>query len=247
MSQQKYAAFGQVLRQARKDMTMTQTEVADAVGICVDWYARIETGNAQCSLTTLAAFRKSLRVDVNTLLKALGQRSKPVEGTASLSVDEPDHTSGPYEVFSRVFRPARLQRHLTLSMVAEAVGYSRSYYYCIETGRRLPSVSMLARLHDCLEFDANSLLEELDKLPSKPDHYHFGVYIARVRAKKAKTIAEAAGVAGCSIEQYQRIEAGARLPTFTELARLHRLLSFNANHALRRIDLERLGDAGDDT
>ena len=222
---------------------MTQTEVAGAVGIGADWYARIESGEARCSLKTLAVLRRTLQADANALLKALDQRSKQVESTAFAGIEDPLHTSGSYEEFSRAFRPARLEKQLTLSSVAEAVGCSKSYYYCVETGRSLPSVLMLARLHDCLGFDANQLLEELE--PLNPDRCHLGAYIARARAKKTTTIAEAAGAAGCSIEQYQSIEAGARLPTCVELARLHRLLSFNANHALRRIDLERLGDEDD--
>ena len=218
MKQQKYAAFGQLLRQARTELAMTQTEVADAVGIGVDWYAQIEAGEARCSLKTLTALRRTLHVDANALLKALDQHSKPVKGTARRGVEEPKHTSGQHKAFGRTLRRARRQKQLTLSMVAESVGCSRTYYYVVETGRRLPSVLMLARLHDCLEFDANELLEELDKPPSKPDHYHFGVCIVRSRTRKAKTITEAAGAAGCSIEKYENIEAGARLPTLAELA-----------------------------
>ena len=103
MKQQKYTAFGRLLRQARTDLTMTQSEVADAVGICADWYARIESGEARCSLKTLAALRRTLQADANALLEALDQHSKPVEGTAPPGAEEPEHTSGRYDSFSRAF------------------------------------------------------------------------------------------------------------------------------------------------
>ncbi|MCG8421046.1 MAG: helix-turn-helix transcriptional regulator, partial [Proteobacteria bacterium] len=59
-----------------------------------------------------------------------------------------------------------------------------------------------------------------------------------------QTIASAAKAVGCSAEAYERIELGERLPTLAELVRMHRVVRFNANIVLRRIDLELLDQDG---
>ena len=243
-----YAAFGDFYRQARRERKMTQPEVAQQAGITGEFYGRVERGLIPCSLTTLATLREVLGVDANTQLEALRQKAKPMQ-QASRQIVEPlyDVTVERYMRFGREVMLARVKKNLTQTAVAGAVGRTLNYYARIERGRQLPSLLLFARMHNGLGFDANRVLEAMGEEPEERaygPHSRLGVYLAHARDQCEQTIASAAKAVGCSAEAYERIELGERLPTLAELVRMHRVVRFNANIVLRRIDLELLDQDG---
>jgi len=233
-------AFGQVLRQARKELGKTQAEIAALARIAPEFYGRIERGEALGSLPTFATLRRILGFDANDLVMAMDlysvrvrrRRGRPVPHRLAQDI------SGPHKVFASELAQARRRRRYMQETLAEAVECSAGFFMRIECGHALPSMQLFARLHHCLDFDANRLLDALHEAPPpRPRYYRLGVFITESRERAGQTIEAAAQAAGCSVEEYEGIEAGARRPTLTELTGLHGLLRFCGNAALRRIRL----------
>jgi len=231
-------AFGRILRRARLRLDKTQAEIAALVRITDASYGRIERGQVLSSLRTFAALRRVLGFDANELVMAMDQRSVHIchRGEAHTACRLAQDISGPYKVFASELGQARRRHRLTQETLAKSVQCSPRFYMRIETGRALPSVLLFARLHHRLAFDANRLLDALDETPSPtPRYYRLGVFIAASRHRAGQTITATARAAGCSVQDYERIEAGTRRPTLSELTGLHGLLEFSGNAALRRL------------
>lgn len=234
-------AFGLLLREARSQRKMTQADVAEALGLTAEYYARVERGHARCSVVTFAAMRRILGFDANALLGALGETSAPIVHTSRAVRKRPHDTGGPYIAFARELRSARYEHQFTQEAVAMAIDCGDKFYQRVEVGQAMLSLALFARLHHCLGFDANHLLDTLPPLAasSRPARYaRFGALLARSRDAAGKGLAVAADAAACSVEDYRRLEMGKRLPTLVELVRLHRLLGFRADTALHRIPLD---------
>lgn len=60
--------LGKNLKKAREKAGLTQQEVADQVGIHVNYYARIERGEEVAALETLRAIAKVLKVRVSDII-----------------------------------------------------------------------------------------------------------------------------------------------------------------------------------
>ena len=54
--------IGKNIKKAREKMKLTQAEVAEKVGIHVNYYARIERGNARASIDVLKEISRVLKV-----------------------------------------------------------------------------------------------------------------------------------------------------------------------------------------
>lgn len=231
-----HAEFGGLLRQARKQLGMIQTEAARSIGIATTYYGRVERGDNRCSLPVFAAMHRVLQFDANQLLMALGETSELISAPSRRLPRTPHDASGPHEMFARALRPARLKKRLTQTMVADAIGSKEMFYQRIESGHARPSLAMFARLHHCLEFDANRLLEAFEqKTRKKPPYARLGAFLAYSRNLAHISITAAAETVGCPLDEYAGIETGQRLPTLAELVALHRLIGFSADTALRRI------------
>ena len=59
--------FGDNLRAARRERDMTQAQVAEAIAVSNEFYARLERGKALPSAATLLALVKVLRVTADSL------------------------------------------------------------------------------------------------------------------------------------------------------------------------------------
>ena len=55
-------SFGRRVRELRTDLSMTQSQLADAIDMSVEWVRRIEIGGASPSFDTISALAKALRV-----------------------------------------------------------------------------------------------------------------------------------------------------------------------------------------
>lgn len=87
-----------------------------------------------------------------------------------------------------LIRAARQKRRLTLAAVAERVGCARTYLSAVETGRKRPSLDLLAALERALFAPAGSLIE-----PARLDAAPASVKAALARAQKAGRAARALG------------------------------------------------------
>jgi transcriptional regulator with XRE-family HTH domain len=119
--------------------------------------------------------------------------------------------------------------------VATSIGTSVTFLGRIEAGRKLPAIGTFARLRQCLGFDANHLLDVLSQPPSP--FAELGRLLRCARLHRLMTADEIAEEVDCPVERYRYIESGAELPTTITFARLHRLLEFEADEALRAVPL----------
>jgi transcriptional regulator with XRE-family HTH domain len=238
----RYVEFGRLLRQARLAKALRQEDVARAIEISTEYYARIERGHVLGALDTFAALRAYLAFDANPVIAALGCRSKPVPQRRRAPIPRAVQ-QGPHSGAGQILRHARMQREWTQTGVATAIGCTLHHYGLVEAGLKLPSVKAFGKLQHCLGFDANELL---DALLGEPTPFAaFGELLGNARTRKDRTMAEVAGAVGCEVGQYRRIEAGAALPTIAMVARLHRVLGFGLERALRAIPVDPALDSGD--
>jgi transcriptional regulator with XRE-family HTH domain len=129
-----------------------------------------------------------------------------------------------------LLKQARMERDLTQTGVATAIGRTPHHYTLIEIGQKLPSMKTFAKLQHCLGFDANELLDALLSVP-RP-FSAFGHLLGSARNGQGMMITEIASAVGCAADHYWRIEAGAELPTIMLFVRLHRVLGFDADSML---------------
>jgi transcriptional regulator with XRE-family HTH domain len=158
-------------------------------------------------------------------------RSIPIDP----SVD-PGEVWAPHYEFGRLLKQARVERDMLLSDVAKSTGSAARYYARLEAGRQLPSVENLAKLHDCLRFDANQLLRVL--IHAAKPFTEFGLLLLHAREDLEMSPNDVAEAVGCDVDHYERIESGIELPTTTMLARLHEVLGFDVDAALRTIAVD---------
>ncbi len=71
------ASIGAAARERRRALGLTQADVAERLGLSVEFYARIERGHALPSVPTLVALIRLLGVSFDALVRD-GRRSTPV-------------------------------------------------------------------------------------------------------------------------------------------------------------------------
>lgn len=69
MSKELNILFGNNLRERRKELRLTQAEVASKLGISTSFYANIERGNRFVSLEVLAGLAKALNVSIGSFFE----------------------------------------------------------------------------------------------------------------------------------------------------------------------------------
>jgi transcriptional regulator with XRE-family HTH domain len=80
--------IGRTARQARQALGLTQEQVAEKLGVSVEFCSRIERGIALPSLKTFVQLAQVLRVDANTLLglePANAAAQTPVSGAVGIA------------------------------------------------------------------------------------------------------------------------------------------------------------------
>lgn len=219
-----------MFRQARIRKNLRQGDVARLAGLAEEWYGRIERGHALGSLETFAMLRTVLAFDANQQLAALAEHPVPIAMSPRKPMTRASLVRGRHRAFGELIRAARLERRLACTTVATSIGTSAAFYGSVEAGRKLPAIGTFARLRQCLGFDANHLLDVLIDPPSP--FAAFGRLLRGARQQRCMTADEVAEAVDCPVERYRSIESGAELPATILVARLHRLLEFDADKAL---------------
>ncbi len=75
--------FGKRVRELRTGIGMTQPQLAEAIGMSVEWVRRIEKGGASPSFETITALAKALNVRPQNLF---GEVSPPLTSRIALAV-----------------------------------------------------------------------------------------------------------------------------------------------------------------
>ena len=92
--------------------------------------------------------------------------------------------------------PTRMQRRLTQAPLAMDIDCTPNFYHRIESGQAGPSLVTFARLHHCLDFDANHLLDALGQpltdRPAPGPYARLGAFLAYSREVAGQTIKAAA-------------------------------------------------------
>ena len=140
-----YVTFGRLLAEARSKAEITQTALADAIGVARGHVARTERGYTLPFMPRFAQWRRILGFDANVVLAQL---------------TDPD-TRPPFHGFGHVLQLARVGHSMTPAEVAKEVGCDVILYRRIELGAELPTFDMAVHLHRVLRFDANAALRWL--------------------------------------------------------------------------------------
>ena len=140
-----YVTFGRLLAEARSNAEITQTALAEAIGVARGHVARTERGHTLPSMPKFAQWRRILGFDANIALAQL---------------TDPD-TRPPFHGFGHVLQLARAKRSMTPAEVAKEVGCDVILYRRLELGAELPKFDMAVHLHRVLRYDANAALRWL--------------------------------------------------------------------------------------
>jgi transcriptional regulator with XRE-family HTH domain len=140
-----YATFGRLLAEARSKANITQTAVANAIGVARGRIARVERGHSLPPMPKFAKWRRILGFDANIVLAQL---------------IEPD-IRPPFHGFGHVLQVARDGHSMTPAEVAKEVDCDVILYRRIELGAELPTFELAVHLHRVLRFDANAALRWL--------------------------------------------------------------------------------------
>jgi transcriptional regulator with XRE-family HTH domain len=90
MSDELSKRIGDEIRKARKAQRLTQADVAERVGISVEFFARLERGEQTPSVPTLAALMRLLGVSADAALGGAGPREhEPSEPTEFYGLGSP--------------------------------------------------------------------------------------------------------------------------------------------------------------
>lgn len=74
--QEQYSEFTAALKEARLQVGLTQSEVANLLGRSQDWVSRCETGEHRVDIVELAVFLKVYKREVSFFLKTLYKASR---------------------------------------------------------------------------------------------------------------------------------------------------------------------------
>ena len=233
-----YTEFGALLRQTRQAREMSATVVAHKVDVSASFLRRVEAGAALPSLLKFAALARLLGFDANALLEALAvtvrSAKKRPQRAGVLAATE---GAGPYAAFGRGLAAARMEAELTQGAVGLAVGCQRRHVARMEGGHALPSLRRFAQLRLVLGFDADELLARLGENPPGEPYHEFGRIITAARVARSLSPVDVAQSARCEAEHVRTVERGATLPTVLTLARMHKVLRFPGDKALKAVCL----------
>ena len=144
---------------------------------------------------------------------------------------------GQYAQFGALLVRSRIEAGLTHEALGHMIGCSVTYLARIEAGKKLPAVLLFAKWRHVLGFDANVLLDALDKGPPGEPYHAFGHILQVARGRCEMEPSEVARAARCKVATYKRAERGKGLPSVVVLSRLHGVLRFNGDAALRAVRL----------
>lgn len=111
---------GQRVRQLRLELGLTQTQLADAIGVTFQQVQKYERGANRISASKLWRIADRLGVSPSSLVSAL---PSPVDGTLSEADTEGDEQGRLLRAFGRISDP---QRRQTVIDVAEGLGAAGS-------------------------------------------------------------------------------------------------------------------------
>lgn len=247
MSDTPYAAFGELLRQARKRSEYSQTGLSRKLGFSKDYYGMIERGQRQVSVLKLARMLEVLQFDANQLVDAVPAdveqprqrtRREPVANQKEVA------SSGPYIAFGQLLASARRRLQVTQAELGRAMGYQTRMLSRLENGHHLPTLPRFAQLRRALGLDCNEMLQVVLNPGLRVQFYGFGRVIELARLAKSMSSEEVAGEIGCTLAYFQNIERGAVLPTMPVAIRIHQVVDFDVGAAFRWVWRRRVLDAG---
>lgn len=238
MSNAPYAAFGDLLRQARKltEYADTQPGLSRKLGFSRDYYGKIESGSRLVSVLKLAKMMQVLPFDANQLVDAI-----PVD-VANEKSGKKEVGGGPYIAFGQLLASARLRLQFTQSELARVIGYSCAMLSRVENGHLLPPLLRFAQLRRVLGFDCKELLRVVLEPGLYAPFIGFGRLVEQARLARSMASQEVAEEIGCSPAYYQHIERGSALPSLPVAIRIHQVIGFDVDAAFRWVWQNRGGE-----
>ena len=231
----KYAAFGELLRQARAQSELAQAAVSKRIGVSNNYYGVLERGRKLPSLPVFGRLWRVLGFDVNELLDTLPvtieQPSKWARREA-VALRKGD-VEGEYLSFGRVLASARRNAQVTQRELARVLGYRHRMLSRIENGHILPTLTRIAQLRKVLGVDGNELLRQLMDPGKRAAFYGFGRAVELARIGLSMTPQQVAEEIGCQLAYYRSIERGVVLPTIRVAILIHRVTGFDVATAFR--------------
>ncbi len=87
-------SIGNAAREARKALSLTQEDIAERIGVSIEFYARIERGGTMPSVPTLARMIEALESSADAILgrgaRASVVRERPSDSWTKQKVESPE-------------------------------------------------------------------------------------------------------------------------------------------------------------
>lgn len=123
--------FGTVLKQLRKDNSLTQAELARLTGLKVSAISMYENGNREPNFETLEIFADFFNVDMNVLL-GREKKSDPTKLLPTTQVVENTHASKSNRKIARVPLLGRVAAGIPIEAIENIEDYEEMYIPALE-------------------------------------------------------------------------------------------------------------------
>ena len=230
----KYRKLGRLLMVARKARGLSREQVATRTGLDQSSLARIERGDRRPSLPCLARLDGVLSFGAAAALDALDVPSVVVEPSVRIVPELRERKLGKWGAFGVRLARARRAAQLTQASLAQVLDCTRRQVARIEAGKVLPSVWRFALMRQVLRLDVDELLTLVREVPVMP-FVGFGQVLVSARRELSMSPPQVATAARCELGLYLGIERGEQLPSMRAAVRIHQVIRFDANAAMRSV------------
>lgn len=155
LSQLHHLAIGAQIRHARMESGRSVRDLAKLAGISSKRLAALETGETEPALSELEALAHFLNVPIDALLRD----DDPATDEPGRQPDFKRMAALRQRIIGARLKQARLDRSLSITETAEALGLTRAQLHNIEMGRRPLPVSRMLKLNQYYGITVDQLLD----------------------------------------------------------------------------------------
>lgn len=141
----------------RKELGISQDELAQRSGICRRYVSDIENGTRQVSINVLKSLTDQLDWTLTTLFSK-------VEPQAKLTIETPEESISRALKLGKVIKNHRKEANLTEDRLAEIIGITKNRVQEMETGTNTVSMECLEKIAIALRMTLSQLFKETEEI-----------------------------------------------------------------------------------
>jgi len=138
--------IGQNIKSLRKDMKITQNELALKIGKSLGTVQKYESGDIEVPLNVINSICQIFNTDISSIV--------------SSSLNDLEYDSDSLDILSKNIRFFRQEKQLTTKELSLKSGMSETAIYQYQSGLRLPSINVLYKIANALGVTQAELLGE---------------------------------------------------------------------------------------